>query len=304
MKKSDPVEEYLNYLNKICGFAKRTIKSHERTCRRWKDYLLKERQKYLGDVIPQDLLDWIIMRRAKGVKNVTIRGEMCIFRTLYAFLFDYGFIETNPAACLPDIICRPADEQEYLTIDECFLFLNAFDRGSEDGNRNYIITALLWSTGLRSSELCALRWKDIDLKEKTLLVRKGKGGRQRLLFLNDRILKELRQYNKKTGKDEDGPVFAALTNNQHTKKSGARSISQSALVDIIRNHAKANGFEKKISPKTFRHTFATHMLEVGTPLEDIKEMLGHDDETETCIYIHVSVDAARSLLENHIANFK
>ena len=53
MKKSDPVEEYLNYLNKICGFAKRTIKSHERTCGRWKDYLLKERQKYLGDVIPR-----------------------------------------------------------------------------------------------------------------------------------------------------------------------------------------------------------------------------------------------------------
>jgi site-specific recombinase XerD len=157
---------------------------------------------------------------------------------------------------------------------------------------------------LRSSELCALRWEDIDLKDGTLLVRKGKGGRQRLLFLNDRILGELQQYYKETGKDEDGPVFAALTNNQHTKKSGARSISQSALVDMIRNHAKANGFKKKISPKTFRHTFATHMLEVGTPLEAIKEMLGHDDETETCIYIHVSVDAARSLLEKHIANFK
>ncbi|MCP4625902.1 MAG: tyrosine-type recombinase/integrase [bacterium] len=72
--------------------------------------------------------------------------------------------------------------------------------------------------------------------------------------------------------------------------------------NMIRHHANWVGIEKKVSPRMFRHTFATQMLEAGVLIDDIKEMLGHDDETETCIYIHVTVDAAKQLLENHIGN--
>ena len=86
---------------------------------------------------------------------------------------------------MPELICRPAPEQQYLTVDECFKFINAFDTDTDDGFRNYTMAVILWCTGLRSAELCALRWADIVLDQGTLLVRKGKGGKQRLLFLND-----------------------------------------------------------------------------------------------------------------------
>ena len=80
-------------------------------------------------------------------------------------------------------------------------------------------------------------------------------------------------------------------------------LSGSRLVEIIRAHARSVvGLAKPINPLTFRHTFATHMYQVGTTMEDIKELLGHDDETESTIYVHVTLDAARKLLEDHVAN--
>lgn len=112
----------------------------------------------------------------------------------------------------------------------------------------------------------------------------------------------MRQYYEKMAGAADEPVFCARTNNQHTANSRTRALSQSALVDMIRHHTNGVGIAKKVSPRTLRHTFATQMLEAGVSIDDIKEMLGHDDETETCIYIHVTVDAAKKLLENHIGN--
>ena len=302
MAATELIIEYLDYLKGICGFANRTIKFHQRICVWWEAFLKEEKYKEIFDATPEDLLAWITHRREQEIQNVTIQKELCIIRTFYQYLHDYRKMQTNPAASLPELICRPSDEQEYLTVDECFDFLNAFDKNTIDGYRNYTIVSLLWCTGLRSSELCALRWRDIDREEGTLLVRKGKGGKQRLLFLHDRIWEEIREYYDKMGGKGEDPVFLSITKNQHTGGKKQGPLSQSALVDMIRHHAGNNGFKKKISPKTFRHTFATHMLEGGAPLEAIKEMLGHDDETETCIYIHVTVEAAKQLLCEHISN--
>jgi integrase/recombinase XerD len=300
MKETELIQAYIDYLTQICRFAQRTIKFHQRMCGLWDDFMQNERHRPMVNAVADDFLCWILFRQQQAIGNVTIRKELCVFRTLYKFLFDYGMITKSPAASLPELICRPAPEQQYLTVDECFRFINAFDTDKDDGFRNYTMAVVLWCTGLRSAELCSLRWADIDCDQGTLLVRKGKGGKQRLLFLNDRLWEDMRRYHEKMGGGTDEPVFYALTNNQHTANSPKRPLSQSALVDMIRHHAV--GIDKKVSPRTFRHTFATQMLEAGVPLEDIKEMLGHDDETETCIYIHVTIEAAKQLLDNHIGN--
>jgi len=296
------IDEYLKYLESVCGFAKRTLDFHNRICRWWETFLFEENNKPLLAAMPEDLLTWIVHRQHMDIRPVTIRKEMCVLRTFYQFCHDYGRIDIDPSACLPEVICDPAREQEFLTVQECFDYLDAFDQGATDGYRNHTMVALLWSTGLRSSELCALKWADISLSEGTLLVRKGKGGKQRLLYLNDRIWAQMRQYFEKYKGTSDDHVFQSLTNNRFTKGSKRRGLSQSSLVNIIRDHGKNNGFSKPVSPKTFRHSFATHMAEAGVPLEDIKEMLGHDDETETCIYIHVTLEAAKKLLKDHIGN--
>jgi len=302
MNHNSLITEYLEYLERMCGFGVRTLKRHQRVCGVWKNFLSKKKNKHIIEAMPEDLLAYIEFRQETGrVKHTTLSGELCVIRTLYAYLFDYHKMSSNPAAALPELICEPPAEKAHLTVKECFELLNAFSITELVGLRNYTIVALLWSTGLRNGELCALDWRDINLKEGTLLVRKGKGGKQRQLFLHDRIWQDMIRYHLKMGGNDRSPVFYSFSQNASSTKKHAR-LSQSRLVQIIREHGSAVGLKKAINPLTFRHTFATHMFEAGVSMEDIKEMLGHDDETETTIYVHVSIDTAKRFLNDHIAN--
>jgi len=294
------IADYLTYLDHMCGFAQRTINKHKRVCTIWQEFLTQNEHNDIVDAKPAHLLTFINYRQCVGkIKNTCIFGELCVLRSLYSYLFDFQKISSNPAAALPKLVCEPPAEKDYLSVSECFTLLEAFDRSDPIGLRNYTIVALLWSTGLRNSELCALNWADIDLNKGTLLVRKGKGGKQRQLFLHDRILNDLLLYRQKIEDNGTKSVFYAFSQNASRKKKRAR-LSQSRLVEIIREHGK--GIRKRINPLTFRHTFATHMYDAGVSIADIKEMLGHDDETETTIYIHISMERVRGFLTDHIAH--
>ena len=296
------IADYLNYLDHMCGFAQRTINKHKRVCTLWQEFLTQSEHKDILHAKPAHLLAFIHYRQLVGkIKNTCIFGELCVLRSLYSYLFDFQKISTNPAVALPKLVCEPTAEKDYLSVSECFTLLRAFDRSTPIGLRNYTIVALLWSSGLRNSELCALNWADIDLKKGTLLVRKGKGGKQRQLFLNDRVLQDLLCYRQKIEDNETKSVFYAFSQNASRKKKNAR-LSQSRLVEIIREHGKVAEIRKRINPLTFRHTFATHMYDAGVTIADIKEMLGHDDETETTIYIHISMARVRGFLKDHIAH--
>jgi len=283
------IDEYISYLENLCGFAKATLKQHLRICTLWADFLTSTRDKKLFTAEPIDLLDYIKFRQKSGkVKNTTISKELCVLRTLYAYLQDFKKIELNPAASLPELICEPPAEKKYLTVNECFKLLESIKTDTLIGLRDHTIIALLWSTGLRSSELCALDRNDIDLREGSLIVRKGKGGKQRQVFFNNKMLEMLTHYWVMFPGDTDTPLFHAFSKNGSNKKKHAR-LSLSRLADIARERSKTAGITKKVSPLTFRHTFATHMYEAGVTMKDIKEMLGHDDETSNnglCAYQH------------------
>ena len=293
---------YLDYLERMCAYSPLTLRKHQRICRWWIGFLHDRRGQSLSTATPDDLLAWIVERQASGtVRNSTIAAELCVFRTLYGFLFTYGRMGRNPAAALPELICAPPAETVYLTVDECFRLLDVFDTADPLGRRNYVLVALLWSTGLRTAELCALDWADLDLERATLLVRRGKGGKQRQLFLNDRLREDLRQYRQKLGAPASGPVFRAFSVNA---PDGARHqrLSQRQAVSVLRESAPKAGIAKRVTPMTLRHTFATHMYEAGVTLEEIREMLGHDNETETTVYVHITLEAAKRFLNNHVAN--
>ncbi len=291
------IEDYLNYLKQMCGFALPTLKQHKRICSNWVLFL-KGRTIY--EAGPSDFIGFIELR-SHQVSNSTIARELCVLRTFYGYLHDFEKMPFNPAASIPELICEPPAEKHWLTVDECFQFLEEFDTSTAIGLRDYTITALLWSTGLRNSELCALNWADIDLDEATLRVRKGKGGKQRQIFLNDRVLDDLRKYRRQAKGFRNDPIFYTFAQNASKKLKYAR-LSQNRVGQIIREHGKTTGIKKAVNPLTFRHCFATHMYEAGVQVRDIKEMLGHDDETETTIYIHISIDRVKRFLKDHMSN--
>lgn len=296
------IEEYLNYISKVRNLRLNTLRKHKAICKQWIAYL-GEKDRTLTQVCPEDILSWIEYREAAGTKDVTISGDLCIFRTLYEYLYHFGKMDHNPAKALPELICRPPAEADYLTVDECFRLLDSFDKNTLIGFRNYTIVALLWSTGIRNNEMCNLNWSDVNLSDAILLVKDGKGGAQRQIFINDRLIEDLRRYKKKFGSEGNSPVFFAFSINAPGAQRHKR-LSTHRVVDILRDHAKAVGIKKPVNPRTFRHTFATHMYEAGVSIEDLKEIMGHTDKTETTIYIHVTIEAAKRLLSDHIANRK
>ena len=289
------VDEFIQSRKTMNGDRPRTIVRQRRICVLWRAFLEDEQGHTISNATAGDLLAFVAHRQ-RSVKDITIRGELCVIRTFYEHLLSHGKLLLSPAVSLPQMICDPPAEKTHLTVPECLSILSSIDTGSEVGLRNYVIIALLWSTGLRNRELCALKWSDIDLEDGALLVRDGKGGKQRQLFLNDRIHEDLKAYRKKVAGADGESVLCIKKPAKNTPMTSAR------LVEITRECAQKAGVCKPVNPMTFRHTYATHMFEAGVVIEDIKELMGHSELTETTIYIHVSLDAAKQILNDHLAN--
>lgn len=147
------------------------------------------------------------------------------------------------------------------------------------------IVSLLYSAGLRRSELLNLTLKDIDSKRMTILVKNSKGGKDRITMLNENVLKDLRKYYKKWK-----PKKYLFEGKEGTQYSG------SSVLKIIQRAAKKAGIKKNISPHILRHSFATHLLENGTDLRYIQSLLGHSSSKTTEVYTQVAT--------NHLKNIK
>lgn len=289
------VDEFIQSRKTMSGDRPRTIVRQRRICVLWQAFLEDEQGHTVSNATAGDLLAFVAHRQ-RSVKDITIKGELCVVRTFYEHLLSHGKLLLSPAVSLPQMICEPPAEKTHLTVPECLSILSSLDTSEILGLRNYVVIALLWSTGLRNRELCALTWRDIDLDDGALLVREGKGGKQRQLFLNDRILSDLKAYRERVGGADDNPVFCSTRSDENAP------LSSSRLVEIARECARKAGVTKPVNPMTFRHTFATHMFEAGVAVKDIKELMGHSEVTESTVYIHVSLDAAKQILNDHIAN--
>jgi site-specific recombinase XerD len=295
------LEDYCTWLGQIRTFEEKTVQSHRRTLNRLAD-ALKSDGRSLYDAEAEDLVAWINRRYDEGIRPITVKAQLCVIRRFFEYLLKHRILETSPVVCLPEMICQRPAESVYLTPEECRWLLDTFDRGQPVERRDYVVTALLWSLGLRTSELCALRWCDINLGEATLKVRRGKNRKPRLLFINDRLLEDLKEYRQESPpRREYEPLFPASLPRVPAAET-LEALSPATLRALLRTHATQAGIAKAVTPKMLRHTFATHLFEAGATVADLKELMGHDRDTETTVYIHVSVETAKQLLLQHIAN--
>ena len=223
------IQEYVSYLDNMCGFSVRTRTQQQWILRFFRDFLGKKRKSLMA-VDGSDFLDFVDWR-SKTVRSTTVSKEVSVLRSFYGFLFDFGKITENPTTALPRVRCEPHPESSWLTVEECFRFLDGFDTPTALGLRDCTIAALLWSTGLRSSELCALDWRDIDLEAGALRVRLGKGGKQRQIFFNDTLWNDLIRYRDHFEGGPNDPVFHAFTRNQSRKSKHGRLSERRLDID-------------------------------------------------------------------------
>lgn len=296
------LDRYLITLSRLQNFSELTVRNHRSLLRRWMLFCRLKRNVDIDTAQSADILAWVDFRQQSNVKvkDATIARDLCVLKTFYTWRWEQQLSYQNPASSLPEFVCNPYSVNDYLTVDECFRMLESIDSKDPLGLRNYTIIALLWSTGLRSRELRMLSWEDIDLQDGHIKVRRGKGRTQRMIFLNERIHKDLLRYQRNTLGTQSGPLFPAIET-FNAKQKGVRRLSSQRLGDIVKNAAQAAGITRTIGPHTLRHTFATHLFEAGVDIEDIKEILGHMVAAETTRYIHITAAAAKRLLTGHLS---
>ena len=218
-------------------------------------------------------------------------------RSFYHYLVLEDYLQTDPSELLesPQIGFHLP---EVLTLEEIDNLIESIDLSTKEGQRNRTILETLYSCGLRVSELCNLKISDLYLEEGFIKV-EGKGSKQRLIPISPRATRELHLYfmdrnQMSIKKDYEDYVFIS--------KRGT-NISRIMVFHIIKTLAEAIGLKKKISPHTFRHSFATHLLEGGANLRAIQCMLGHESIGTTEIYTHIDKNRLRSeIIEHHPRN--
>ena len=245
-----------------------------------------------------------LQRFAAGLHDIGIHPRsqariMSGIKSFFHFLIMADYREDDPSELLegPKIGFKLP---EVLTVEEIDTIIATVDMSKKEGQRNRAILETLYSCGLRVSELCSLKLSELNFDEGFIKV-EGKGSKQRLVPISPRAIKEIKYWllDRNVGKIKKGfedYVFLARWGN---------SISRIMVFHLIKELAEKAGITKNISPHTFRHSFATHLLEGGANLRAIQCMLGHESIATTEIYTHIDRNMLRSeIIEHHPRNIK
>ena len=242
----------------------------------------------------QDLQQFVAQLRDIGIHPRSQARIISGIKSFYRFLLLDEYITADPTELLesPKIGLKLP---EVLTVNEINDILDTIDLSLPEGQRNRAMLEVLYSCGLRVSELISLRYSDVYFDEGFIRV-EGKGSKQRLVPISETAIREIKTY--------------LLDRNRMVVKKGFEDIlflsrrgtalSRIMVFHIIKQQTEMAGVHKNVSPHTFRHSFATHLLEGGANLRAIQEMLGHEKITTTEIYTHIDRQFLRKeILEHH-----
>ena len=296
--------------NKNCGNAKSPIARYRIFLQLEKSLQPNTIEAYLSDVekfalfagghdrLPEatidDLRDFLASLVDIGINSRSQARILSSLRSFYGFLKLDGFIDNDPTALIksPKTTMRLPDVLSLQEIDD---IINTIDLAKEEGQRNRAIIEMLYSCGLRVSELCNLKISDLYLDEQFIRVT-GKGDKQRLVPISPRAIAELEAYFHDRSFIAIKPGYGDYVFISARLK---KPISRIMVFRIIKDLAEAIGLKKNISPHTFRHSFATHLLEGGANLRVIQAMLGHESISTTEIYTHIDRTRLREEIIMH-----
>lgn len=241
------------------------------------------------DVTYNDLKDFLTWFGKENQNARTQSRTISGIRAFFRFLLIEGEINENPATLIesPKVGMKLP---EVLTVDEIDRIAGAIDLSRAEGHRNKAIIETLYGCGLRVSELINLRLTDIHYGEGFITVT-GKGNKQRLVPISNKALKEIEIY-----KEDRNKLKRIYDQNIIFLNRRGRKLTRAMIFEIIRDLASRAGIRKNISPHTFRHSFATHLIEGGADLRAVQEMLGHESILTTEIYTHIDRNFLRDTL--------
>lgn len=292
VKNKQIITKYKQYLKLEKALSDNTIAAYISDLEKLVSYLEYEGTSIL-DVTLDSLESFSANIRDLGIHPRSQARILSGIRSFYHFLTLDDYIQQDPTELLesPQIGKHIPD---VLSLEEIDSLIGAIDKSTKEGQRNCAILETLYSCGLRVSELCNLKISDLYLDEGFIKV-DGKGNKQRLVPISEKATKEIRNYFLHRG---DGLIKHEYEDFVFISRFG-KNISRIMVFHIIKELSEHIGLKKKISPHTFRHSFATHLLEGGANLRAIQSMLGHECIGTTEIYTHIDKNKLRNEIINH-----
>ena len=283
----DIIRKYSQYLQLERSYSSNTLDAYENDLQKllnyYSDHGIDFRRVTLGEL---DLFAGEM--RDKGISPRSLARVLSGVRSFYRFLLLEGEIEQDPTELL-ESPKRGHRLPQVLTVDEIDRIEAVIDQSKPEGVRDHCIIEVLYSCGLRISELTGLLISHLYLEEGFVRIL-GKGSKERLVPISQKAADELRGWlairkHLKIAKGFEDHVFVSITR--------GKALSRISLFIFIQQYAKEAGITKNISPHTFRHSFATHLLQGGANLRVIQEMLGHENLSTTEIYMQVDTSHLR-----------
>lgn len=293
MKWEQSITEFINYLKIERGLADNTSKSYQTDLKILHSWIKDKYPKLSPLKVSTSQLQEFLYQRSKAVKTTTLNRSLASLRTYFAFLHFSNYRDTNPMA----IIESPKTERslpDVLSIEEIDEIIAQIDLSHPQGERNRAIIELLYSCGLRVSELINLRISDLFFDEAFIRV-EGKGSKQRLIPIAPITQKYIETYIKEIRIHQE--IKNAASDIIFLNRRGNK-LTRNMIFIIIKDLVSMTNINKNVSPHTFRHSFATHLLENGADLSAIQQMLGHESITTTEIYTHIDNSRIREVLYN------
>jgi integrase/recombinase XerD len=279
MNWSDAINDFNDYLKIERGFSINSISSYKEDISKFNKFI--DNSKSPLEVSSDDIKEFL-QKISKELNSSSQSRIISGLRSFFEFLIFEKYISQNPLRLIesPKISRKLPDT---LSIEEIDLLISNLDLSKEQGERNLAIIELLYGCGLRVSELVDLKISDLFFNENFIKVT-GKGNKQRLIPIGNITKQNVNNYLQNSRNKIK--VVSAFNDHVFLNRRG-KNLTRAMIFTIVKNLAKKANFSKSISPHTFRHSFATHLLENGADLRTIQQLLGHESITTTEIYMHL-----------------
>lgn len=283
------LKDFLNYLQHEKRYSDKTVISYQKDLQQFQDFLHNDLIAS-DDITGRHVRAWLVdLINKKKLTPSSIRRKLSALNTYYNWLQKRGGIKVNPAKGITSLKL-PKRVPQYLTNRSAEGMMQELQSNIQDwkDRRNYLIIELLYSAGIRRQELIDLEWTDIDHGRKFITVL-GKGKKERNIPVAQHLVEQLEDY-KKVVKEH----FDYIPNSIFVTDKGTKLYPKFVYNVVKRSLTKFSTLQKR-SPHVLRHTFATHLLNNGADLNDIKELLGHSSLASTQVYTHNSINDLKNI---------
>lgn len=289
MKLNEIIDKFLNYCKIEKNYSDKTIISYSHGLELFQEYL----EEYIDEEIDIKVLDINDLRpylgwlHDRGYQKNSLRQRISSVKSFFKYCYKNKIIDTNPA----QLLANPKKDKRlpsFLTQNEAAELMDSFDNENPLEVRNKAIIELIYSSGLRISEVLGIKLQDIDMKRLSVRIM-GKGSKERIVPIGSKAASAIQDYLKLRpsilGSEQISLLFIT---------SKGKKINPSVAYRIIKRKIAAVSEISKKSPHVLRHSFATHLLDRGADIRTVSEMLGHSSLSATQVYTHVSVERLKN----------